>query len=243
MVSGPGRARPPSLAGAVAAAVVRPLSLLLLFLLLVAVATVPWAAAAVLPAWALVVAADAVERRRSLPAAPPVAAIAAPPTGVDGSLAARAERALRAEQAVLRELDALPAEPPGLRAQVERLRVDLLEAVTRAARVDDYLAGLDLDELRVREAACRADPRRGAVAEALAEQIRVAEALRERRAVLEHEMDHVEVGLGAVRGQLVAIAAGAAVRGGLDEEVAVLRGQVRAAADGFAEAYGHNDPD
>jgi hypothetical protein len=218
--------------------------LALVVVMLVALVTVQWAAAAVLPVWALLVAVGTVERLAAAPADRSSREVT-PASGrlaVAPALATRVDRALEAERAVLRELDALPHEPTGLRTQVERLRIDLLAAVDRAGRVDDYLAGLDLDDLRAREAASRADPRRAQAADALAEQLRVAEVLRERRAALEDEMEQVELGLGVVRGRLVGIRAGAAVPGGLGEDVAALRGQVRAVAEGFSEAYGHNDP-
>jgi hypothetical protein len=240
-LSAPGPARRPPAAGALVAAALRPLPLALVAVMLVALVTVQWAAAAVLPVWALLVAVGTVERLAADPS-PPELTPASGRLAVAPALATRVERALEAERAVLHELDALPHEPSGLRTQVERLRIDLLAAVERAGRVDDYLAGVDLDDLRAREAACRADPRRAQAADALAEQLRVAEVLRERRAALEDEMEQVEIGLGVVRGRLVAIRAGAAVQGSLGEDVAALRGQVRAVAEGFSEAYGHNDP-
>ena len=62
----------------------------LLVIVVVALLTVPWAAAAVLPVWALVVAADTVERRGALPTAATAGRLAEPPrAAVAPALAAR----------------------------------------------------------------------------------------------------------------------------------------------------------
>jgi hypothetical protein len=230
----------------------RPLNLTVLAAMLVAAFVVtPWLAAAALPVYGLLV---ALSLRRD-PDMPRLAAVEQPalppdPRDLDGlppGLRARVSAAMRQEREILRDLERAAVAPEGLADEVRALAVEIVAAARRAGEIDRYLATVDRDAQARRLEQHRAAAGEGShgaaqAADALAEQLRVVEQLRERRRALDEELDHVEAGLGTIHARLVQASSSAAGRDRISGDVDVLRERMRVLAHSLAEAYGENAP-
>jgi hypothetical protein len=228
---------------ALLAAAARPLNLAVLAgLLAAAIFVAPWLVAAALPIYALMVAASMQEgmgraqlRRAATVELPPPDPLA----GLEGELRERISAAMREQEATLHEFERLPVVPDGVSDAVRALGADLITTAGRAADVDRYLAGVDVERLRVRLGTYRADPSEGAAdaADALAEQLEVVEHLVSGRRQLDSELARVEAALGAIRARAVQARAAAATPPGLSADVQALRDRVRILASSLGEAY------
>jgi hypothetical protein len=162
--------------------------------------------------------------------------------GLPPALRRRVEAALGQEREILRQAAAVPSVPDSLAPQVEALGDDLVRAARRAADVDAYLRGLDRPAAEARLAAYRreepASPAAARAAEALAEQLAVADELAESRRALDDELDHVETELGAIRGRLLQARVEAEQPERLTDELAALRAGVRTLTRQLEEPHG-----
>jgi hypothetical protein len=232
----------------------RPLNLLVLAGMLVAALLVtPWLAAAAVPVYGLLVAASLRGPARALEQPQPTPRELAPapdPRDLDGlppGLRARVAAALRQEREILRDAEVAAVAPEGLADEVRALAVEIVAAARRAAEIDRYLATVDRDAQARRleqHRAAAAEGSQGAAqaADALAEQLRVVDQLRERRRALDEELDHVEAGLGTIHARLVQASSSAAGRDRISGDVDALRERMRVLAHSLAEAYGDNAP-
>jgi hypothetical protein len=228
---------------ALLAAAARPLNLAVLAgLIVAAILVAQWLAAAALPIYALMVAASMHEgigraqlRRAAAVELPPPDPLA----GLEGELRERVSAAMREQEATLYEFERLPVVPDGVADAVRALGADLLTTAGRAADVDRYLAGVDVERLRARLDSYRLDPSDGAAdaADALAEQLEVVEHLASGRRQLDAEFARVEAALGAIRARAVQARAAAATPPGLSADVQALRDRVRILASSLGEAY------
>jgi predicted nucleic acid-binding Zn-ribbon protein len=218
-----------------ARAAARPLNLAVLAIMLViALVWAPWLVALAIPVYGVLVAAS-YRPPQSQPVVSREIRQAPELDGISSELRPRVRHALREQEAILRQLAALPVQPPDLAIQVRQLGRDVGAAARRVSEVDDYLRGVDPDALRARLAA--QEERAGKAAAALAEQVELVESLTVRREALDDELEHVDAVLGTIRARLVTAGLGLDEAGRLRDEVDDVRELVSALADGLAEAY------
>jgi hypothetical protein len=170
----------------------------------------------------------------------------APPELTDPEIRRRYEEAMHEHERLCAAIAASPIPTPEIETDLIGMSRDLRVLCLQAQRLSDYLATVDLEDLRRRQAGVRARlagaspalaPTLERTAGALAEQIRLAEGLADQRDHFEAETLALTSSLGTIRAEVVRVAvssesdAAARIRG----QVGDARGRLKAMTDALAE--------